>query len=857
MKRFLGFLFLLSFSIFCQEKQTLKEVLNQLSQNNNITFSYNENQVQQFSAITVFKHKNLETILLNLAEQTQLVFEKIDDKNYIVRRKKAHKINVCGRVLDAKTKKGLSFIALFFNGKSTITNEQGYFEIENILEDEIISIKELEYKKMTIPVAYFSNDCLKIFLEENIQQLSEIVITDYLARGLDQKKDGSIVLNPKKIGILPGVIEPDVLQTLQLIPGVHSPDETASGIHVRGSTPDQNLVLFDGMKMYHFSHFFGLISAFNPYITNDVKLYRSGTHAKYGNNVGGVLDINTQNNIPDSFSFGLGSTLTHSDFYVKTPMFKDKVGLIFSARRSITDVFNTITYKKFAKVAFQNSRISEALEDEKLRLENIDNDFFYEDYHSKIIVKPNSKNKLTFSYLYNLNNLKFSGEIPGAEESFEDKINIENKGFHWSWKYGSLQKGTSQIAFSSTNFNKEYDGFREFSSVDGTLENTYFIKNNYIKENDVEYVFEKQTKNNNKWQLGSQYNNYNVYYLFGRDVAQDTNQINDIISDKTYNYAFFTEYEFNIKNKWLVNLGMRWQYFNNLDKSFFEPRLNVNYKKNKAISFKFSSELKHQSIAQVVDFRSDGLGGLFDRFWALSDNQSIPVLNSFQTSFGSSYQKNGWTLDAELYYKFTDGILYLMDENIRVSKYFNGSNTVKGIDLLIKKQWKDYSSWISYTLSDSSYLFDNLNEGEKFKGSYDAPHNLIWSHNYTMNKLEFSMGWRFHSGIPYTLKTAVLDKKNNLRIDFEELNSKRLPDYHRIDFSMFYMFKFNSKSKVKGKIGLTLQNLVNRKNILNRDYDIETIIEEEGPNRVERQVLIQKDRISLGFVPNLIFRVAF
>ena len=106
--------------------------------------------------------------------------------------------------------------------------------------------------------------------EFRIQSLEEIVITNYLTSGITKLNDGSLTIKPKTFGILPGLIEPDVLQTIQAIPGIISTDETVSNINVRGGTHDQNLLLWDGIKMYQSGHFFGLISAFNPHTTKRI-----------------------------------------------------------------------------------------------------------------------------------------------------------------------------------------------------------------------------------------------------------------------------------------------------------------------------------------------------------------------------------------------------------------------------------------------------------------------------------------------------------------------------------------------------------------------------------------------------------
>ncbi len=262
-------------------------------------------------------------------------------------------------------------------------------------------------------------------VEDNIH-LEEVLISDYITQGISKKQDGAIEVSPKKLGILPGLIEPDVLLSLQLLPGIQSPSETASGLQIRGSSPDQNLVLFDGIKMYQSGHFFGLISSFNPYITKKISLYRNGTNAKFGDRIGGVLDISSGDDVP-TFEAGFGVNLTHADAYLKTPLFNNKAGLVFSARRSITDLVETITYKNFSESVFQNTRILDGRVNDPNRLSNVNNDFYFQDYNLKFIAELSDKSKLSISNLFNKNQLDFSSENLKFREKIVDNITYQTK----------------------------------------------------------------------------------------------------------------------------------------------------------------------------------------------------------------------------------------------------------------------------------------------------------------------------------------------------------------------------------------------------------------------------------------------
>ena len=92
----------------------------------------------------------------------------------------------------------------------------------------------------------------------------EVIVYKFLTTGLIKETDASITMNTAEFGILPGLIEPDILQTVQALPGIKSIDETVSDINVRGGTNDQNLILWNGIKMYQSGHFFWVDFCLQP-----------------------------------------------------------------------------------------------------------------------------------------------------------------------------------------------------------------------------------------------------------------------------------------------------------------------------------------------------------------------------------------------------------------------------------------------------------------------------------------------------------------------------------------------------------------------------------------------------------------
>ena len=54
--------------------------------------------------------------------------------------------------------------------------------------------------------------------------------------------------------------EPDIVKTLQTLPGGSQGVEGFTGLYVRGGDNDQNLFLYQGLPLYHVSHLGGIFS---------------------------------------------------------------------------------------------------------------------------------------------------------------------------------------------------------------------------------------------------------------------------------------------------------------------------------------------------------------------------------------------------------------------------------------------------------------------------------------------------------------------------------------------------------------------------------------------------------------------
>ena len=129
---------------------------------------------------------------------------------------------LCGFLFDMVSEKPIEGATIVTSTKTigTTTNKLGLFKLVSINEKDTVKITFIGYQPLTLLVKdLLKKPCKKIYLKEYTSVLDEISIVNYLTGGISKKKDGSIILSPKKIEALPGLTEPDVLQSIQLLPG--------------------------------------------------------------------------------------------------------------------------------------------------------------------------------------------------------------------------------------------------------------------------------------------------------------------------------------------------------------------------------------------------------------------------------------------------------------------------------------------------------------------------------------------------------------------------------------------------------------------------------------------------------------
>ena len=821
-----------------KETKPLSAILLTAEKQHNITFTYANKIISTIKIIPYHKSLTLNETIEYLKNNTSLIFTFLTSTNILISKQTSNNF-ICAYLVDINTKTRINgaHIKVLNTGINTISKDNGYFEIDEINENQIIEIHHISY-----PVLYLNSTdfllkkgCLTISLSQKIEKLNEVIIRNYLTSGISIKTNNSTTIDVLKSGILPGLIEPDILQKIQAIPGISSVNETISNINIRGGSNDQNLLLWDGIKMYHSGHFFGLISAFNPYLTDHVTIIKNGTSTQYNDGVSGTIAIESINEISKKITGGGGFNLLSADAYAQIPISK-KVGIQFSGRRAITDFIETPTFEQYFKKTFQDSKITTLTDNENIQTNSTFNFF---DYSFKVLYDFNKNHKIRLSYLNVDNKLHFNESLQTESISDDKTSELEQNntaiGLHinnvWNSKFKS-------------SFHTYYTKYNVYAENFSLLNEQRLIQKNEVLETGV--------KLNTYYALSKNIQLLNGYHFYELGITniEDVNIPLFIrtIKNVIRNHSFYSELNFiSNNNKTFINSGFRLNYIEKFKIFIAEPRVQALHKINANISIKIAGEFKSQNATQIIDLQEDFLGVEKTR-WTLADNNSIPIIKSKQASIGIHYKKNDFFVDLEGFYKKVTGIT-TANQGFQNQNQFvktSGDYTVHGIEFMINKKRKTYSTWLGYTFNKNDYFFSDLTPAT-FPNNLDIRHSISFGNTYTYKNLNVALGLLWRTGKPYTTpleNNAITVNSISSSINYNIPNSERLPDYFRADFSATY--KFNMSEKVNGMAGISVINILNHKNILNTYYKI------NNENSID-----QINNTSIGTTPNVTFRIYF
>ncbi|TLX72598.1 TonB-dependent receptor [Labilibacter sediminis] len=835
--RFLTFILILftlvRFKSFAQDagKQSLDTFLFFLEGRFNVVFTYADENIQGIHITIQKRDLTLDEYLFDLEEQTKLSFKRLDSR-YIAIKKKNNAVSINGTIKDKFTGQLLIGAVIFSNKSLALSDKNGRFSIKvNPETDSALIIRHVGYKPLILNKNTWVNDSSVYVLTPDVYALNEVVI-NYIATGLDKMEDGSIQLNVQNLNVLPGLSEPDVLRTVQVLPGIQSINETVSDINTRGGTNDQNLILWDGVKMYQTGHFFGLISAFNSHLIHKAKVVKNGTSASLGEGVSGTIDLRQQDYLVKDFGVDVGLNMISADAIVKIP-FNNNLSLIFGARHSINDIAITPTYKRYYERAFEQTEISQHHHIDDTVVDEY-KDFSFYDLSTKLLYDISDKDKIRFSVLHVNNKIEYEESEIVRDTLKSKKSSLKQSSLLSDFCYTRSWNSNHETSLSAYVSNYLLDAFNA-----SLVNDQHHLQKNEVLDWGLKVNSQNRISETTRLLSGYHYSEVGIRNLdnihkpnYSRDI-KDVLRIHSLYSEAETNQLF---------KKLYLRLGLRANYFPKFKKLLIEPRAVLNYVINRNLSLELLAEKKSQQTTQQIDFQSDFLG-IEKRRWVLSNDNSVPVIKSNQLSLGLQYKLNNFLISAEAYSKEVRGIISPSQgfQNQYQYVYAIGNYNAVGIEFLVDKQFNQSNIWINYSLARNDYNFKDFTPST-FPNNLDVRHALSLGGNYSFKNFEISSGFNYRTGKPFT-KPLQENQTELGEIKYENTNSSRLNDYIRLDVSAKYIFNFR---KVQGEIGVSVWNVLNRQNDINIFY--------QRNNQKEIEQVIQH---ALRTTPNINLRLRF
>ena len=650
-----------------------------------------------------------------LQGQRGVVWE-IDDKLIYVRNPDNRKFLVpvkrnftlSGRVFDTESGDALpgTNIIVEQTTTGTTTDGDGRFSLNNVPADTCyLKVSFLGYETQLIRLEPSSgNSQISVRLSPESAYMDEVVITARREEKVLQKntEEQIIKMTPEALKFLPYLGEKDIFRGFQLMPGVSASNESNSGMFVRGGTPDQNLILYDGFTVYYVEHLHGFYSAFNTNAIKDVQLYKGGFEAKYGGRLSSVTEITSKDGNKNKFTVGGEVSLLSVNLYTEIPI-GDKFTSLFAFRRS----YQGYMLKRIKELNGNSN--------EQQIVENINNSgfpgrggfqggggfpggggfgsdteqtppsYFY-DLNGKMTFTPTKKDIISLAIFnghdYTDNTPQFSyggsggrpnmgggmqlpegweGSNPwggsDGRQSFSggqlamDNLDYEkygNFGTSLRWERTITDRLSANLLVSYSNFYATRDQRRTMAiqrSEETETVNTGTLENNnlydYSLKNDWKYTFNDR----HTFEFGAFATKYDIEYIY---TQNDEDTLMNKRNDAWLTGVYFQDRIQFADNRLKVTPGLRINYFNATQKPYFEPRLGASYKLTDKISANAATGVFYQFANRIS--REDIMAGNTD-FWILSDGASIPVSRSLHFNLGVNYDLPDFIFSVEGYYK--------------------------------------------------------------------------------------------------------------------------------------------------------------------------------------------------------------
>lgn len=660
---------------------------------------------------------------------------------------------------------------------------------------------------------------------KKINLLSEVIVSSYLTKGISKQNDASIEIEPNKLGVLPGLVSQDALQSIQYLPGISSIKQKLNNINVRGGTHDQNAFYWQGVRLYQTSHFFGMISSINPLLANKIQIYKTAAPANYNEGVSSVIDFKHDFSEPSNYSFQSSTNLLDASLsYQFSPSQNSK--LMLAGRVSLTGFLDAPTYEEYSKKIFQSTDLNLLQQQNKVGLD-INQKLKYYDFAFNYEFEKNDF-KLHLDGLIITNHLTYE-ETSTEVETKANEISQSNALLNFQVDYNFSEKHQIQASANLSYYDLAAENRLNLSAQQ-------LNQTNYI----LDYNFNiKDVFNINDWQIINAYN-YRDLGVGNENISISPNA-QQITKNVLSSQSLISEIIYS-KPKFQFRLGSRFKLYSKYNHFVVEPRIHLNYKLNSQFNIMLNVEQKYQALYQRINLQQDFLG-LENKRWVLAGENDQDLLRNLQAELDFSFTKKNFTANITPFFKRVKQI------NSKSQGFQNQLETLQlfgnyesfGVESLWQYRINENRFWLSYTYQSNTYNFSDFNP-QRFPNNYNISHQINFGNSIELNQLQLALGGTFFTGKPYTQINDISPLNNEGIIDFLRPNAVNLDSFLQLNFTAAYVINRKNSNYT---FGVAILNILDSKNYIDRYFELNS----------SQSDIIQFNTRSIGFTPNVFLNI--
>ena len=839
------------------KEESIPNILKKIEQETKVVFNYDPTLFKKYPFTGKVSIAEPDKAIEQLLYHTPYTYEK-DQSAILIYLPDPTTYTLCGTIKDKQDNTVLPLVNIYLQGRNrgTQSDENGAYNWTfTAYKNQKIIFSYVGYASESRMVQQLNIvGCKDIYLDIDTDLFGgEIIVTDYILDGITEGTSySSIILDYDLLQSRQSIVEQDILKNVQLLPGISSIDESATNLQIRGSTPDQNLVIWEDVTLYDPGHVFGMISAINPFVVDQVQVFKGVYDPHYDNRVGGIIDLSLTDSIATKFQGGGGTTFSEAHAFFDVPIIPNKLSYLIAGRKTVNELIESPTLTSYTSKVFQNSKIDEqraGVEEGDLAANQQLN---YYDYNGKLIFQPTNNIRFHTSWLRSHNDFNYNAELIEDQVASTDNVFFNASALSSVLEIQYFNKGKTTLSFSNSSYENNY----EITLFETDTEDIF--ENNEVYNNIKDRIFAIT----NHWQfspaldiqLGYNRNKKQVSFeaLFNT-VEEDRVEEEDadfIVADFNHLYTSFNYH----KGDFQLNGGLRLTHFTQLNNWASSPRLNAQYAIHPSLKLKAAAGIFQQYISQLKEFGENDLG-LNNRIWILNDQEEEqPYIEAKKVSAGFVYHQNGWLLDVEGYYHENTGLSTwnpLFQTSITAADdYSIGSSFSKGLDVLLKKRIEDYTIWLNYSLHETSFLFPEIADFP-FPATNDQRHSLNLINNWNLKNWTFSWSYQFKTGLPYSEPSFIEDFEEGGDTDYyiiyEDLNQQRLSNYSRFDIGVNYRPTFPN-IPIQAELNFSILNLLNQNNSFSKEFYLADLEDTDGIPEwydVEKRLLKRTPLVSL------------